>query len=126
MKKTTTNTLNDTNNKKQEGNEMKKEFIEIVDRYYAESCYEAEELVISLSSIDKCRELVAYSEGPEDRRDKTAAEIHKKLIEYLQTLPEKHFEEILIDFHGGLDELVDIIYDEYIAAPFNIDYDIEE
>lgn len=112
--------------KTDEGNEMKKEFIEMVDRYYDESCYEAEELVISLSSIDKCRELVAYSEGPEDRRDKTAAEIHKKLTEYLETLPEKHFEEILIDFHGGLDELVDIIYDEYIAAPFDIDYDIEE
>ena len=117
------------NDEIQEDNEMKEKFIEMVDRYYDESCYEAEELVVSESTREECRELVAYSEGPEDNRDKMAAEIHKKLIEYLQTLPEEHFEEILADYDIdciGFDEMVDLIYNEYIAAPFDIDYDTDD
>lgn len=116
-------------NDDEEDNEMKEKFIEMVDRYYDESCYEAEKLVVSESTREECRELVAYSEGPEDRRDKMAAEIHKKLIEYLQTLPEEHFEEILADYDIdciGFDEMVDLIYNEYIAAPFDIDYDTDD
>lgn len=119
----------DRDNDDEEDNEMKEKFIEMIDRYYDESCYEAEELVVSESTREECRELVAYSEGPEDNRDKMAAEIHKKLIEYLQTLPEEHFEEILADYDidcVGFDEMVDLIYNEYIAAPFDIDYDTDD
>lgn len=109
-----------------EESEMKEKFIEMVDKYYDESCYEAEELVVSEETREECRELVAYSEGPEDSRDKTVAEIHRRLIEYLQTLPEEHFEEVLADYDIyciGFDEMVDLIYYEYADAPFEVDYD---